>query len=42
MSMTSWNSGDNEVDGEAVMKKPDHLIINNPYVVPKYHWRYDA
>lgn len=24
------------------MKKPDHLIINNPYAVPSCHWRYDA
>ncbi|MHB1157975.1 MAG: BPTD_3080 family restriction endonuclease [Phycisphaerales bacterium] len=23
------------------MKKPDHLIVNNPYVSPRRHWRYD-
>lgn len=23
------------------MKKPDHLIINNPYAVPTGHWKYD-
>jgi len=23
------------------VKKPDHLIVNNPYVVPRKHWRYD-
>lgn len=23
------------------MKKPSHLIVNNPYVVPRKHWRYD-
>lgn len=24
-----------------MMKKPSHLIINNPYVMPRKHWRYD-
>ncbi len=23
------------------MKKPSHLIINNPYVMPRRHWKYD-
>lgn len=23
------------------MKKPKHLIINNPYAMPRRHWRYD-
>lgn len=23
------------------MKKPSHLIINNPYAAPRKHWRYD-
>src|SRR3954466_4771438 len=24
------------------MKKPAHLIINNPYAMPRKHWRYDV
>ena len=23
------------------MKKPGHLILNNPYVMPRRHWRFD-
>lgn len=23
------------------MKKPSHLIINNPYAMPRVHWKYD-